>query len=823
MSALDWVEESIVVTRLSRLHQYAEKLIGPIEPEKCLQEILQQVVECLAAAGGLLFLVDEADNSLLCSRFGVGLHSSANGVHTRTTYGPVGEVWRTGKVVVWHGGYSRENSNPAFLVDSISTVLVAPIKVNSEIIGALQLSWKDQEVSIAENDLFVFGQFSQLISAALENTIRYQGDRFEALDEHNATEISAVDPELTSINEEMTAINEELQAANFRLETEISLRMDKERQLSLRGQQYRAAARLLTHPVNEDTERFSLILNDALQLVGASAGYIGFLDDAKNNVIRRFCTGEIDFESMEPQDAYSGMMRRLFQRGETVHVVDYHDYPRRIDDSRLERVTTIVMVPLKQGNRVKGLLAAHWLDKVHPIPPEDIEVLQHYSDLASAFLERMETHAEIRHLAYHDSLTGLSNRTSLNLWLEEELAKARRGEIQGVLFFVDLDDLKLVNDTFGHSIGDDMILTAGNHIRDAFGQKAFCARIGGDEFVVALAGVNNRDCAAVFADQLLQVLCRDYEVHNERVLLAASVGVVLYPEHGETTDEIMKNADLAMYSAKASGRNCWRFYESSLQNDAYEKMILTNSLRRALDRGELTLLFQPQICLTDHSIDGFEALLRWNSPEHGAVSPGRFIPLAEKSSVIVSIGEWVIREACLFARHIAGVSQRNLHVSVNISPRQLVDPDFIDKVRAVLAETGTAASQLVMEVTESILIESMDESIRKLEELRALGVRIALDDFGTGYSSLTYLRRLPVSTLKVDKSFIDGIIGDATQAEYVRFIIDLAHALNLQVVAEGVEHQTQVEKLRQFGCDSVQGYLFSRPLPSNEAAKMLGS
>ena len=938
-----------MVNHLAQLQKNAGNLIGHIEPEKVLHAILQQAVDTLGAAGGLLSLVDDEDSTLLCFRFAVGIDRGRVGIRVRATEGLIGEVWRTGETHVQHDYHSCENRISDPRLDRITTVISAPVKVGDEIIGVMQLSWKDQQANITEEKLFAFQQFSHLTSATLENAmllrhlrdeksfighlfdgmpgliymldsegrlvrwskkleevsgysqtdltgmqfldffhgddvervfrsiamsvqnglteletdlqtrsgsrltyylttiplyinnelfiagigvdvtlrkeleeeLRLHRDRLEAVVEQRTAELSSANQELIAMNEEMTAMNEELQAANCLLEQEVQLRQEKEKLLLLRGHQYRAATRLLTSPADAESERFSLILNDALQLIGAPTGYIGILDADDNLVIRRFCTGSIDFDSMEPQSADSGMMACVFQQGETVHVVDYRTYPGRIGAQELERITTIVMVPLKQGNRIKGLLAAHWLDAVHSIPMEDIEVLQHYSDLASAFLERMETHAEIRNLAYNDPLTGMSNRVSLNLWLDEELSKVRQGVIQGVLFFIDLDELKIVNDTFGHSIGDDMILTAANHIRDAFGQEAFCARIGGDEFIVALTGVQSRESVATLADRLIQVLCREYDVLDEQVLMSASVGVVLYPEHGETPDEIMKNADIAMYAAKASGRNCWRMYETSLQKDAYETMTLTNSLRRALDRGELCLHFQPQICLSDQSIVGFEALLRWNSPEHGSVPPNRFIPLAEKSGVIVSIGEWVIREACVFARRISNIERKSMHVSVNISPRQLAGADFIDRVRSILNETGIEAGQLEMEVTESILIESMEESIGKLEQLRSLGVNIALDDFGTGYSSLTYLRRLPVSTLKVDKSFIDGIIDDVTQAEYVRFIINLAHALKLQVVAEGVEFPAQMDKLRQYDCDCIQGFVFSRPLPPEEAERLL--
>lgn len=648
----------------------------------------------------------------------------------------------------------------------------------------------------------------------MEEEQRVYRDRLEALVLERTADLSAA-------NQELAAMNHELQSANCLLEQEVKRRRENERQLLRRERQYRAATHLLTRPAEEAAERFSLILHDALDLIGAPAGYIGVLDAERKVVLRRYCVGPIDFDSMAPQSIETGMMAEVFRQGNTVHLADYRDYPARIGDSRLARITTILMVPMKQGLHVKGILAAHWLDNVHPVGREGLEVLQQYSDLATAFLERMETHADIRHLAYHDVLTGMANRASLNLWLEEELSKARRGETRGILFFIDLDELKVVNDTFGHSVGDDMILTAGNHIRETFGKDAFCARIGGDEFIVALTGEYGPQSVRELADRVLQTLGRDYVIFNERVPMSASVGVVIFPEHGGTANEVLKNADIAMYAAKAGGRNCWKIYEPSLQKDAYEVMMLTNSLRRAEERDELALHFQPKIRLADRSIEGFEALLRWESAEHGPVSPARFIPLAEKSGVIIPIGGWVLREACLFARRLADRGRPDIHVAVNISARQLAAVNFTAKVREVLAETGIEAAQLQMEVTESILIESMEDSVRNLEHLRALGIRIALDDFGTGYSSLTYLRRLPVSTLKVDKSFIDGILADAKQAEFVGFIIELAHALNLQVVAEGVEQEAQLDKLSQYACDCIQGFVFSRPVPADAAVGLL--
>lgn len=305
--------------------------------------------------------------------------------------------------------------------------------------------------------------------------------------------------------------------------------------------------------------------------------------------------------------------------------------------------------------------------------------------------------------------------------------------------------------------------------------------------------------------------------------MSASIGVARYPTDGDTGEEILKKADSAMYAAKKAGRNCWRFYEPLLMEEAFTKMVLTNGLRRALEREELYLQYQPQIALASGQVVGFEALLRWQSQEYGAVSPLQFIPLAEHSGLILSIGQWVVEEACRFARRLADAGRDDILVSVNISPKQLMGQGFVRHIRSSLDQAGIKAQQLEMEVTESLLIESMNESVQHLTWLRELGVGLALDDFGTGYSSLTYLLNLPVKTLKIDKSFIDNITSDPAQLEMVGSIIRMGHVLGLTIVAEGVETAQQQELLRLQRCDRIQGYIFSKPVEEAEALRFVTS
>lgn len=657
----------------------------------------------------------------------------------------------------------------------------------------------------------------------LEEELRLHRDKLEQKVEERTADLFAANQELIAMNEEIQAINDELNRSNKLLHKEVRLRKKRESELQRRERQYWAAARLLTQPADEVEQQLSQISKDAMELLGAPSGYIGLFDDEKKMMERRHVIGPIPFDRMFPQKVDAGMVGTVCRTGQTLWIRDYQQYPDRLAVPELSRMSTVLMAPLGKPGQVSGVLAAHWLGRPKNLLAEDIEGFTNYANLVSAVLERMDNLAEMRYYAYHDTLTGMANRIRLNLWLEEEMSEARNGKAQGCLFFIDLDELKVVNDTFGHSIGDELILNASRSISEVVGKNVFEARIGGDEFIVVLPDRTDREEIAEIAKALLNVLSKDFIIGDAKIPMSASMGIVMYPADGDTVDDILKNADRAMYAAKNSGRNNWRFYEAGFQKEAYETMLLTNNLRRALERNEMTLHYQPKIRLKDQQLDGFEALLRWNSPEHGWVSPVRFVPLAEKSGLIVPVGQWALAETCRLLQKINRLPDLGapMQIAVNISPRQLSEPDFVEQVVQILAAAKISPQQIQFEVTESLLIESLDESVEILHKLKNMGFRIALDDFGTGFSSLTYLRQLPVDTLKLDKSFIDAILVDETQAEFAGFIIEMAHLLKLEVVAEGVETVEQAIKLKGFGCDFAQGYVFSRPIPEEEVLDLL--
>lgn len=629
--------------------------------------------------------------------------------------------------------------------------------------------------------------------------------------------------ELGAANQEMVAMNEELEVTNQRLHAENKVRRRTEENLLLRERQYRAITGLLAQPTDETEDILETILYNAVQLLGAVVGYIGLYEDDGKTYHIKHAIGIDKARCKEDKPAQSGMQGHVYATGELYYVDDYRVYPQRISDPWVgPSATTVIMIPLKQADKVKGILVVSWVDVVHSVSSEDLNALRQFGVLASVAMEQDTTQKKIHHMAFYDTLTGLPNRASLNLHLEMEMEKARSGEAKGVILFIDIDDFKSVNDSFGHSFGDNFIVTASRQIIAAVGEPAFVSRLGGDEFVVVVPGKNDRETAAQIADKVIKSLCKEYEVAVEKLYISASIGVLVYPDDGNVPEDILKKADSAMYAAKKAGKNCWRFYQPSLLEEAYKNMMLTNGLRRGLERGEFSLYYQPQFTADGDRIVGFEALLRWNSSEYGFVSPARFIPLAEQSGLILPIGQWVFEEACRFARRLGDMGKENVGVAVNISPRQLNSEDLVTHVRRSIEMAGIKPQQIKIEITESVLIESMEDNVFKLCQLRDSGVLLALDDFGTGYSSLTYLRSLPVGILKIDKSFIDKIVEDEIQRQVVGSIIDLGHTLGLTIVAEGVETKEQLKILKKLGCNHIQGYVFSKPLAEEAAAVLVG-
>lgn len=627
------------------------------------------------------------------------------------------------------------------------------------------------------------------------------------------TELTAANEQLTALNETMLAVADELQETNRKVLLEVEERQAAETKLRLRERQYRATVRLMTDNRAAFDVQMQSMLDSALELVDSIDGYIALIESGQTLV--RYARGNRKELLGRDLTAEGGLLAQVLKTGHLQYVEDYQQFVGRRRGGLWETQSTAVVFPLKQGEQVVGALSIAWQDQIHKLVSDEIEMLQQFADMASLVLQGAKMREDLRHVAYHDGLTGFPNRASLTEKLMRELASVHADGDGGVLFYVDLDELKGINDNFGHSAGDRLLISVGQAIREIVGDGVFVARLGGDEFVIVLAEAMQTEAISNLADQLVAGLHRDYAFGNESARVSASVGIVAFPRDGDSVEELMKKADNAMYAAKAAGRNCWRFFDPVMLRDAQEKMLLTNSLHHALERQELQVLFQPQVDLHTRRVAGLEALVRWNSKEHGAVSPARFIPLAEQSQLIFPIGMWVLQQACDFARQLAQAGFPTVRVAVNLSPKQLASESLVGGVGDLIAAAGIAPQQLELEITESALLSSLEESGRRLEQLAALGVGLALDDFGTGYSSLTHLRLFPVETLKIDKAFIDNAPG--RESVLVQSLIRFAQSLKMTVIAEGVERSEQFDFLLASGCDIVQGYFMSRPLQARDA------
>lgn len=441
-----------------------------------------------------------------------------------------------------------------------------------------------------------------------------------------------------------------------------------------------------------------------------------------------------------------------------------------------------------------------------------------YEELEASDEELKQQYEQIHKLAYNDSLTGLPNRLNFKEMFTNIIMNSSS---KVALLFIDLDNFKNINDSFGHSFGDVVLVEMSRRLKLADDKNVFVARLGGDEFAIVMNELDEFEQVNEFARKLLLNMVTSFTEKDIHIHMTASIGIAVYPEHADNFEELMKSADTAMYEAKKHGKNQYVFFNQLMKHELYTKVAMESHLRSAVDKNELVLHYQPVFCLKTHKIHGFEALVRWNSSIYGMVSPAAFIPLAEETGLISQIGKWVLRTACSFISRLNDSRQEKLTISVNMSVNQLAEDSLVEGVLNILKEYELEPALLTLEITESILMEDVETNLMKLDSLKKHGVKVALDDFGTGYSSLTYLKKLPISILKLDKAFIDDITNDKIDTDIVRSIINMANTLNLNVTAEGVEKEEQLECLAGFGCDMIQGYYISRPLPEESIEKVL--
>jgi len=433
--------------------------------------------------------------------------------------------------------------------------------------------------------------------------------------------------------------------------------------------------------------------------------------------------------------------------------------------------------------------------------------------------EKRNSDKKIAFLAHHDALTGLANRVQLREHIERTLGHVKRGGKASVLC-LDLDNFKTINDTLGHSVGDALLCAVSTRLRDLVRDGDLVSRTGGDEFSIVQSGAESPMAAsAALATRIVEALSLPFDLGGHNVVIGASVGIAIAPDDGDNVDQLLKNADMALYRAKGDGRARFHFFEPEMDVKAQARRILELDLRNAVTAGEFEVYYQPIVNLAENRITGFEALLRWNHPTRGRVPPNEFIPLAEETGLISAIGEWVIRQACAEARTWSS----DLRIAVNVSPVQFRNKTLVSAVVSALATSGLRPDLLELEITETVLMNNNEATLTALHQLRSLGVRISMDDFGTGYSSLSYLRSFPFDKIKIDQSFVRDLAERPDSIAIIRAVAGLGLSFGVTTTAEGVETQEQLDQMRAEGCTEVQGYFFSRPVPANEITKLLVS
>ncbi len=435
-------------------------------------------------------------------------------------------------------------------------------------------------------------------------------------------------------------------------------------------------------------------------------------------------------------------------------------------------------------------------------------------------LEKNELQKRLIASSQYDQITGLPNRQKFHVHLAEVVQRARSDGNKAALLFLDLDEFKRVNDTLGHESGDGILKLAANRLQGALRDGDMVARLGGDEFVVVLNAVRDADEVNYLAQAILRVLSEPFAVRQHEIYMTVSIGISVFPDDGEDAGTLFKKADVAMYCAKGSGRNIFRHYRHSMDATFKEHLSLESDLRRAIENKELVVYYQPQVNLQTGRIVGLEALVRWEHPQLGLVFPAKFIPLAEKTGIIVSIDQWVLAEACRQSKRWLETYSDDLRISVNLSAQQFRRRNFPELVNRTLAQTGFPPQNLCLEITESSVMHQVDTGITILDSLKKIGVRLSVDDFGTGHSSLNYLKRFPLDALKVDRSFVRDIPHDREDMAISTAIVVLAKSMALEVVAEGVETREQLSFFRSLDCDTFQGYVFSEPVPASCITQM---
>ncbi len=609
-------------------------------------------------------------------------------------------------------------------------------------------------------------------------------------------------------------------------------RQELERWSSRLSELHAAACTLLNvlaHTALE-TDLLQVAIEALTKLLETRYGAIGILD--KEGGLSEFITTGISAEEaarIGEKPSGRGLLGVVIRDNMTVRLEDMATHPQSAGfPPHHPPMKSLLAVPVSHAGRVYGriYLCDKWSGE--PFTAEDELLATSFShalalvlDNASALEEIMETHQRLDYLAHYDTLTGLPNRELVTDRIKLAMAHTHRQGGRVAVLFIDLDNFKQTNDSLGHSVGDRLLQVVAQRLLDSVREGDTVARLSGDEFLLMLPDIVTIQDAATVAQKILTALTPPCHVGGNEIFIGASIGISIFPDDAASMEDLLRFADTAMHHVKHSGRNTYQFFTAAMNETAQHHSRMENALRRAVENNELELHYQPQVDVRNGRIVGMEALLRWHNPDLGHIPPAEFIPVAEDTGLIVPIGEWVLATVCAQGKRWASMGFSGLHVAVNISARQFRQKGFAANVRRILAASEMPPTMLELELTESVMMKDMDEVITVLDDLRTLGISVSIDDFGTGYSSLSRLKRFPIDLLKIDQSFVRDITTDTDDAAIVLAIITLAHSLRLHVIAEGVETAEQLDFLIRHGCDEIQGYLFSKPVPAAEFTSLL--
>jgi diguanylate cyclase (GGDEF)-like protein len=574
---------------------------------------------------------------------------------------------------------------------------------------------------------------------------------------------------------------------------------------------------------HEPEELLETIISRAAALLGTPHGFIYLLEPDGLSLVVRHGIGLFDEFLGYRMPVDSGVSGLVYREGKPVAVDDYDSWTQRAGDMPADVFGAVVGVPLTSGGRVVGVigLASGSIDRT--FGPREIAALSRFAQLASIALDNAHLFAAAERGALYDPITGLPNRELLTDRVAHSLVWTREDASEPIaLILLDLDRFKVINESLGHAVGDSLLVAVGERLQRCLRPGDTVARFGGDEFGIILDGIGGVDEARRTADRILAELREPFDLGNRDWYVNVSLGIAMAWPGRATPGDAFREAEVALVRAKASPGARYVLFEPEMSAATLERVELENDLRHALDRDELRLHYQPIVDLATDRIVGLEALVRWEHPTRGLIPPLSFIPMAEETGLIVTIGRWVLETACRQARRwLDEMPDSPIVMSVNLSARQFGQPTLVDEIRETLRTTGLPANRLELEITESVLLAEGEDTTSALRAIRDLGVRLVLDDFGTGYSSLSYLRRMPLDTIKIDRSFVAGIDDDNSNLPIVKAVIALAHALGIDVVAEGIETAGQRALLRELVCDRGQGYYYARPQPPAALAALL--